>query len=97
VILAWVPFRWGVPTAFDFWGALLHWSSVGIRYRRLLLLLPILFTSLIVDWFQYRHQDEFIFLKWSPLPKAACLAIVLFWLFIVSGEDFEPPFIYQAF
>jgi hypothetical protein len=97
VILAWVPFRWGLPAAFDFWAALLNWSHAGIRYRRLLLILPVLLGSVLLDWAQYRNQDEFIFLKWPPLAKAACIAVVLFGLFIVTGGDFEPPFIYQAF
>jgi hypothetical protein len=97
VILAWVPFRWELPAAFDFWTALLNWSEAGIRYRRLLFLLPILLGSLLLDWLQYHSQDEFIFLKWSPFAKAACMAIVLFWLFMVTGGDFEQPFIYQSF
>jgi D-alanyl-lipoteichoic acid acyltransferase DltB (MBOAT superfamily) len=97
VLLAWVPFRWELPAAFDFWAALLNWSEVGIRYRRFLFLLPILLGSLLLDWLQYHSGDELIFLKWSPLAQAACMAIVLFWLFIVTGGDFEQPFVYQAF
>lgn len=97
VILAWVPFHWELPAAFDSWEALLNWSDISIRYRRLFLIWPIVLGSLLLDWYQYHSRDEFIFLKWSPLAKAACMAIVLFWLFIVTGGDFEQPFIYQAF
>jgi D-alanyl-lipoteichoic acid acyltransferase DltB (MBOAT superfamily) len=97
VILAWVPFRWGLPAAFDLWAALFNWSNVAIRYRRLLLVLPILFGSVLIDILQYRSQDEFIFLKWSPLARATCMAVILLSVFIVTGGDFEQPFVYQAF
>ena len=97
VILDWVPFRWDLPEALHLWEALLNWSDVAIRYRRMFLVLPILFGSVVLDFIQYRSGDEFIFLKWSPLTKAACMAIVLFWIFILTAGDFEQPFIYQAF
>ena len=97
VILAWVPFRWELPAAFELWGALLNWSDVTIRYRRLFLIVPILLGSVLIDILQYRNQDEFVFLKWSPLVRAACIAMILFLAFIATGGDFEQPFIYQAF
>jgi alginate O-acetyltransferase complex protein AlgI len=97
VILAWVPFRWELPVAFDLWGALLNWSEVAIRYRRLFFVMPILFGSLLIDLLQSRSQDEFIFLKWSPLTQAACMAMILLLVFIATGGDFEQPFVYQAF
>ena len=97
VILAWVPFRWELPVALKLWDALLDWSDLALRYRRMLLVLPLLLGSLGLDFIQYRSEDEFIFLKWSPLKKAACMAMILFWVFIVTAGDFEQPFIYQAF
>ena len=97
VILAWVPFRWELPAAFQLWGALLNWSNIAIRYRRMFLVLPLLIISLLLDFLQYRSEDEFIFLKWSPWTKAACMAIILFWIFIVTAGNFEQPFVYQAF
>ena len=97
VILAWVPFRWELPVAVEFWSALLNWSEIGIRYRRLLFVMPLLFGSLLIDFLQYRSQDEFIFLKWSPLAQAAPMASILFLVFIATGGDFEQPFVYQAF
>ena len=97
VILAWVPFRWELPAAWQLWDALLNWSDVAIRYRRMLLVLPFLLGALALDFLQYRSEDVFIFLKWSPVTKAACIAIVLFWVFIVTEGDFEKPFVYQAF
>ncbi len=97
VILAWVPFRWELPAAFQLWKALLNWSEIAIRYHRMLLVLPLLFGSVVMDLMQYRSDDEFIFLKWPPLTKAACMAIVLFLIFILTAGNFEQPFVYQAF
>ena len=97
VILAWIPFRWGLPAAFELWGALFDWSVIGIGYRRLLLVMPILLGSLLIDFLQYRKDDEFVFLKWSPLVRAACMAVILLFVFIATGGDFEQPFVYQAF
>jgi hypothetical protein len=97
VILAWVPFRWDLPAAFEVWKGLLDWSDPVIRYRRLLLVLPILLGSLLIDALQYRAQDEFVFLKWSPLTRATCMAAILLLVFIATSGDFEQPFVYQAF
>ena len=97
VILAWVPFRWELPAAVELWSALLNWSDVGIGYRRLLLVVPILFASLLIDILQYRGHDELAFLKWPPLAKAAGMALVLLLVFLSTGGDFEQPFIYQGF
>jgi D-alanyl-lipoteichoic acid acyltransferase DltB (MBOAT superfamily) len=97
VVLAWVPFRWELSAAFELWGALLNWSDFGLGYRRLLLVLPVLFLSLVIDILQYRNQDEFVFLKWSPLARAACMAVILYLVYLVTGGDFEQPFIYQGF
>ena len=97
VILAWVPFRWELPVAFDLSGALLDWSDIAIRYRRMFFVMPILLGSLLIDLVQYRSQDEFIFLNWSPLTQAACMAVILLLVFIATGGDFQQPFVYQAF
>ena len=97
VILAWVPFRWELPAAFELWGALLDLSVIGVGYRRMFLVLPFIFESLLIDFLQYRSQDEFVFLKWSPLARAVCMAVIILFVFIVTGGDFEQPFVYQAF
>jgi D-alanyl-lipoteichoic acid acyltransferase DltB (MBOAT superfamily) len=97
VMLAWVPFRWELPAAFELWGALLNWSDMTLRYRRLLLVIPVLFISLLIDMLQYRGEDELVFLKWSPLARATGMALILFLVYLVTGGDFEQPFVYQAF
>jgi alginate O-acetyltransferase complex protein AlgI len=97
VMLAWVPFRWELPVAFDFWGALFNWSSFAIRYRRLFFVVPFLLASLAIDFFQYHGQNEFVFLKWPRPVQAACMALILLLIFVVTGEDFGKPFVYQLF
>jgi alginate O-acetyltransferase complex protein AlgI len=97
VTLAWAPFRWELPAALQLWGSLFDWSSFVVRYRRLFLALPILLGSLLMDTLQYRAQDEFVYLKWPRLARAACMAVILMLVFIISGEDFQEPFVYQAF
>lgn len=97
VTLAWAPFRWELPAALQLWKALLSWSTLAIRDPRILMVLPLLLGSLVLDFIQYRSGDDAIFVKWHPLAKAAGMAIVLFWLFIVTAGDFGQPFIYQAF
>lgn len=97
VILAWVPFRWELPAAFEFWSTLLNWSSFDIRYRRFFLVLPVVVVSLVMDAIQIRTQDEYVYLKWPRLVRATCMAIILFLVFIVTGGDYKEPFVYQAF
>jgi hypothetical protein len=57
----------------------------------------ILFGALLIDVLLYCSQDEFIFLKWSPLARAACLAVILLFISIAIVGDSEQPFVYQAF
>jgi D-alanyl-lipoteichoic acid acyltransferase DltB (MBOAT superfamily) len=97
VAFAWIPFRWGLPATLDFWRALLDWSNTAIRYSRLFIALPILLVSLFMDLLEYRNQDEFVYLKWPRFAQAACMAVLLLLLFIVTGGDFQEPFVYQAF
>jgi hypothetical protein len=98
VILAWVPFRWELPAALEFWKGLLNWSSFGIGYRRMLLVVPIIIGALGLDWVQYHYGDKVVFLRWPRLAQAFCLAVVLLFLFIVTGGGgVGEPFVYQAF
>ena len=97
VLLAWVPFGWGLPQALEFWAALLNWSSFAIRYRRLFLVAPLLGLVVALDWVQYRSQDEFIFLRWPRLAQATCLATTILLLIIVTESGSGEPFVYQGF
>ncbi len=97
VCLAWIPFSWGLHQAFEFWAALFNWGSFDVRYRRMYFLVPVLFLSLIIDFLQYYKKDEFIFLKWPRPLQAACMALVVVLVFILTSGDFKQPFVYQAF
>jgi D-alanyl-lipoteichoic acid acyltransferase DltB (MBOAT superfamily) len=96
VILAWVPFRWGVPVAFDFWNSMLRGSDFSIGYSRIFWALPILLGSLFIDYLQYHTQDEFVYLKWPRWVRAVCMAMIMMLVFLVTGGDFKEPFVYQA-
>jgi hypothetical protein len=97
VLLAWVPFGWGLPQALEFWAALLNWSSFAIRYRRLFLAVPLLGLAVALDWAQYRTKDEFVFLRWPRLAQATCLATTMFFILIVTESGSGEPFVYQGF
>jgi hypothetical protein len=97
VILAWVPFRWGVPVAFDFWNSMLRGSDFSIGYSRIFWALPILLGPLFIDYLQYHTQDEFVYLKWPRWVRAVCMAMIMMLVFLVTGGDFKEPFVYQAF
>ena len=98
VILAWVPFRWELPVAFEFWRSLFNWSGLAINYRRLFLVAPLIAGAIGLDWLQYHYQDEVVFLRWPRLAQAFCLALVLLFVFISTGEgDVGEPFVYQGF
>jgi D-alanyl-lipoteichoic acid acyltransferase DltB (MBOAT superfamily) len=97
VILAWVPFRWELPAALEFWQGLLNWSSFAIRYRRLFLVAPLLAIAVALDWVQYRSQDEFVFLQWPRLAQATGLAMVMLFIFITTEGEAGEPFVYQGF
>jgi alginate O-acetyltransferase complex protein AlgI len=97
VTLAWIPFRWELPAAFEFWRALFNWSSFDIRYRRIFLLLPMIFLSLALDFLQHFRNDEFIFLKWPRRVRAVLMALIVVLVVILTSDDFKQPFVYQAF
>jgi alginate O-acetyltransferase complex protein AlgI len=97
VILAWVPFQAEVPAAFNFWQALLDWSNIALRFRRLPLMLIYLLPMVAFDWLQYRAEDELVVLRWPSLVQAGLLAIAVFLLLIVSQASSGEPFVYQGF
>jgi hypothetical protein len=97
VTLAWIPFGWGFPAAFQFMEALLDWSSFAIRYRRMFLLIPLLALGLTMDVLQFRYRDELVYLRWPRPVRAAAMALIIFLVLVVNSGDFEQPFVYQAF
>ncbi|MCL4871408.1 MAG: hypothetical protein KJ063_20810 [Anaerolineae bacterium] len=98
VIIAWVPFRLELPEALTFWRQLfLAWGDFGLRYRRILFLLPYLLIVVVLDWLQYRAQDDLVFRRWPRPVQAVLLAVVLFLLLVMSQGDSGEPFVYQGF
>jgi D-alanyl-lipoteichoic acid acyltransferase DltB (MBOAT superfamily) len=97
VILAWVPFGWGWPAAWEFWTGLLNWSSLAVRYRRLFLVAPLILLALGLDVAQAWSQDEYIFLRWPRLVQAAGLATTLLFMIILIESGSGEPFVYQGF
>jgi alginate O-acetyltransferase complex protein AlgI len=96
-LLAWVPFRMELPVAVDFWRGLTHITNFAFRYRRIVLTVPLLLLALAIDWFEYRSQDETVYLRWPRLAQATLLAVAIFFILIISQADYEEPFVYQGF
>jgi alginate O-acetyltransferase complex protein AlgI len=97
VVLAWVPFRMELPVALDFWRGMLNWTYKVIRFRRMLVLIPLSALVISLDWFQSRYKDEAVFLRWPRLAQAALLAGSIFVILILSQIDYGEPFVYQGF
>lgn len=100
-LLAWVPFRMPVETAFDYWAGLLspagwlRWEVSGAAGWILALVVGFSFG---VDFIQYRF-GELAFMRLPPPAKAVLinLAIVAIVLAVALRGDAPPPFIYQGF
>ncbi len=90
--LAWIPFLMDIPTSKRYLYGILQgntWHLPG--------LLPfiIMAFSLLLDWVQFRPDDEFIFLKWPPWIQSLLMALVVFAVVIVYNLQTAPDtFIY---
>lgn len=95
VVLAWIPFRTFTSATIDYWRGLLIWSgTTALDVRPFILIIP----SLVLDWIQYRTQDEVIFIKWPQLAKAAALTLAILSIFLIlQAEQVGTEFIYQGF
>lgn len=98
VTLAWVPFRLELPAALQYWQGLFRWEYMGMAYpRELKVGLVFLVPIILLDWLQWRYQDEVFIFRWPRLIQAVVLASVLFLIFLGSALDGAPPFVYQGF
>jgi alginate O-acetyltransferase complex protein AlgI len=97
VTAAWVPFVMELPTALAYWQGMLDWTYPIIRFRRIFFLVPFFAAIMLLDWFQYRADDEAIFLRWPRPVQASLLAACLFLLMIIGQVDYEEPFVYLGF
>lgn len=57
----------------------------------------VLVPAILLDWAQYHHKDEFVFLKWPRWVQAALLALAILGLYLASFADSAAPFVYQGF
>lgn len=93
-MLAFAAFRMDVATALAFWRRLFQGAAGSWPDARIL---PIVATSLAIDWVQYRSDDEAAFLRW-PRPYRVALAAVAVALWLVMlDRRATAPFIYQGF
>ena len=92
--LAFAAFRMDVATAIAFWRRLFQGARGAWPDARML---PIVATSLAIDWIQYRNDDEAVFLRWPrPYRVALAAAAVVLWL-VMTDRRATAPFIYQGF
>lgn len=61
--------------------------------RMFWIILPLLW----IEAYQYRANNEFVFLKWSPWSQSALLAIAIVSIYLASLQSKLEPFIYQGF
>jgi alginate O-acetyltransferase complex protein AlgI len=98
VSFAWVPFATPeLPAAFAYWRGMLDWTYQVIRYRRILIFIPLALLVLIFDGLQRREQDEVFLLRWPRLAQASLLASSIFLILILTSIGDEDPFVYQGF
>ena len=97
VTIAWVPFRAELPVALDFLRGLWDWTYPSLRFRRMLVLIPLSTIVFCLDWLQNLHQDEAFVLRWPRLAQATLLAGSIFVILILTQTDLVEPFVYQGF
>jgi alginate O-acetyltransferase complex protein AlgI len=97
VTFAWVPFVMELSVGLAYWRGMFDWTYPIIRFRRILLFIPILGLSLGIDWLQRYYHDEAFFLRWPRMVQASLLAVSLFLLIFLVQPEQEQPFVYQGF
>jgi D-alanyl-lipoteichoic acid acyltransferase DltB (MBOAT superfamily) len=75
-----VPFRIDLPTSKVFFYQLIYKWQLQIPDLRILFVFA---ASLLLDWIQYRANDETVFLKWPRWAQAAAAALLIFGVVIV--------------
>jgi D-alanyl-lipoteichoic acid acyltransferase DltB (MBOAT superfamily) len=97
VSIAWAPFIMDLPVALSYWRGLFDWTYPIIRYRRILLFIPLFAVTIAVDWLQRHYQDEAFFLRWPRLVQAPLLAASMILLALLMQSAQAEPFVYQGF
>lgn len=97
VSFAWVPFAIDFPAALGYWSGMFNWTYPVIRYRRILLFVPLLMLILLIDWLERHYQDETFFLRWPRWVQASLLAVSVFFILLLLQSENQQPFVYQGF
>jgi alginate O-acetyltransferase complex protein AlgI len=97
VTFAWVPFLMEPSLALAYWRGIFDWTYPIIRFRRILLFIPIFLVVLGVDWLERHYQDEFFVLRWPRWTRALLMATTFFVLLFLMQAEQQEPFVYQGF
>lgn len=92
MLLSMVPFFMDLPTTKVFFYNLMYgwkWDIPDVRP------LVVVFVSLLLDWIQYRQDDEFIFLKWPRWARSFSASLAVFSILAVYNLQGAPEmFVY---
>jgi D-alanyl-lipoteichoic acid acyltransferase DltB (MBOAT superfamily) len=92
MLLAMIPFFMDLPTSKVFLYRLVYGWDWGIPDFRPLVIVVL---SLLLDWIQYRHNDEFVFLKWPNWARSISAATAVFIILVVYNLQGAPEmFVY---
>ncbi len=98
VTFAWVPFQApSVAATVEYWKGMLTWWDFFMPPKQIFLVFIFLLPALWLDWVQNHSEDELVLLTWSPVAKAALLAIALLVTFVFTLSEPGTPFVYQGF
>ena len=118
VVLAWIPFRMDLRTAWQyvthvltpsawikpsFWLMRMsilgrvkinNWAELNLPDPRILVML---IPALLLDWAQFRNNEEWIFIYWPVWAKALFVVLLVIVLILLSLASTGAPFVYQGF
>lgn len=99
--LAWVAFGSGsLSRALVFWQAMVT-SAVpfSVSTTKMIGASLIILVCLVLDWLQYRADDDTVFMQWSRPAQVAIMAATMlaFFIYFLLAEAALTPFIYQGF
>ncbi|MFC1878643.1 MBOAT family O-acyltransferase [Chloroflexota bacterium] len=91
-LVAAIPFRMDLATSKIFLYQLTKGFQLEMPDLRPLLIMA---ATLGLDWLQFRHDDEFVFLKWPRWAQALSAALAVFFLIVVYNLQNAPTtFVY---
>jgi alginate O-acetyltransferase complex protein AlgI len=97
VTVTWVPFIMEPSVALNYWRGMFDWTHPVIRFRRILISIPVFALILALDWLERHYQDEVILLRLPRWSQSFLLAACLFVLMFLLQSEQQDPFVYQGF